>query len=66
MELTNKQKIFLMGTAMWKGIQLMNMTRDELYVAFNDMGKYYEGRIKDLGEDAFSDINQLGKRPMIL
>lgn len=36
---------FNAGTATWKGVMLMHMTRTELYHAMNELGKLYRENI---------------------
>jgi len=46
-ELTEKDIQFNKSTAMWKGVMLKDMTREEMINAFWEMGQYYESRLKE-------------------
>lgn len=45
--LTEQDKIFNLGTAMWKGKMLMDMSREELYQAFADLGALYNRELEE-------------------
>ncbi len=47
-KLTKKDLDFNEGTAMWKGKMLKDMTRLELYKAFNAFGKLYEALLDEV------------------
>lgn len=45
--LTEQDKVFNLGTAMWKGKMLTDMTSEELYKAFHDLGMLYNRELEE-------------------
>lgn len=41
MMITKEDFNFNNGTALWKGVEIRNLTRDQLHQAFNELGKLY-------------------------
>ena len=50
-ELTKEDLDFNLGTAMWKGKRLMDMTREELYEALNELGNLYRAELENKSYD---------------